>query len=1448
MTVGEVFLGAFLQVLFDRLAPHKLSLFPCEAGIRSELKQWKKKLLMIQAVLDDAEEKQTNNEAVKMWLDDLRDLAYDVEDILDEYATQVVETELMSKQPTNRFADYFSVLSDLSPSSLISKVNIESKIEDISSRLEDLCNQRNDLGLKDIAGASSSSLWRRRPSTCVPIEPAIYGRDEDISKILEMVLRDEADGAKFRAIPIVGMAGVGKTTLARQVYNDDAVKDFSIRIWVCVYYDFDILRISKAILESVTFSCCNLRDLNPVQVKLREAVAGKKFLLVLDDVWKMNYGSWEVLKSPFIAAAPGSKIILTTRSMEVASTVAGPTKSYELKLLSDDDCWSVFVKHAFQRGDVGAFQNSELIRKKVVEKCRGLPLVASSLGGLLHSKHRYDEWEDILNGSIWNLSDDDCDIFPTLKLSYHDLPSHLKRCFVYCALFPKDYEFEEKELVLLWMAEGLIQPSKNKQLEDIGSQYFHDLLSRSIFQKSSNGRVSLHYLFNDLAQWVSRGIMCRLDELEVDMESRRFERTRHCSYTSGTFDGTTKFEALQGVAELRTFLPLSPEHLSFRCFITSMVLFHLLPKCKKLRVMSLAGYRISELPNSIRGFRHLRYLDFSNTNIRSLPESASSLFNLQVLMLRNCFQLKKLPSNMGTLINLQHLDITGANLIRKMPLGMKELKCLRTLSNFIVGKSSGSDLQDLKNLKFLGGRLCISRLHNVTAPNRYTREEILREKKNLEVLSLNWRSQFDDSRNEEAEKNVLDMLQPHKNLKELTVRCYGGTRFSSWIGDPALSTMVILNLESCMNCTSLPSLGLLSRLKNLSIRRMKRIKSIGYEFYGETCSKPFQYLETLHFEDLQEWENWEPVRENEDVEIFPCLQELVISSCPKLSGKLPDYLPSLEKLVIYFCEQLVVSSSSFPVLCNMDINGCKGVTWTNPNDCDSLKSMKLLNISMFENCLKQDFQKVESLEIGNCEELMFLWQKNEICLEKQPQGLRSFTFLRKLIIEKCNALTSLPREMNHTTCLETLRIEDCHSLTFIMKSQLPLSLKLLEIKNCQNLRLLLDDKYETSPSSSSSSSDIQKEFVVDNSGSLKFLHIDHCPSLTCLSSSNQLPATLAQLEIRHCSQLKILTSRSQLPAKLTCLKIEDCPELTTLSSRFQLPATLTHLEIDGCSKLKSIVTSGQLPEALELLQIKRCPKLESIAEKFHNNKSLKDILISKCENLKSIPGSLNTLSSLTDICIFDCASLASFPEEGLPSTSLNNALIHRCENLNVLPNRWHSLSSLRKLSISECPSIISFPEEGFPTSLTSLSIKDLNIYQPLREWGLHKLTSLLELKISGSDEVTFPGLEMMLPTSLTLLTIKSFHHLKYLSSKGFLSLTSLESLTISGCQNLIFFPGMPSSLLQLYIKNCPLLENQCQRDKGQDWSKISHIPCVKFDDKFVYDPQEEDLYSISGSL
>ncbi|KDO39611.1 hypothetical protein CISIN_1g000594mg [Citrus sinensis] len=1401
------------------MSPELLKLAGQE-GVRSKLKKWQKTLKTIEAVLIDAEEKQLTDRAVKLWLDDLRDLAYDAEDVLDEFATEAGLRLLKKREASS--SRVRSLIQGVSSgaSSVMSGISMRPKIKEISSRLEELRKRTDVLQLEKIAGGSphTAAVRQRPPTTCLTSEPAVYGRDEDKARILDMVLEnDPSDAANFRVIPLVGMGGIGKTTLAQEVYNDKLTEAFEPKAWVCVSHDFDVLRISKAILESITLSPCDLKDLNSVQLKLKEAVFKKKFLIVLDDVWSERYDLWQALKSPFMAGAPGSRIIVTTRSMDVASTM-GSGKNYELelKLLSDDDRWSVFVNHAFEGRDAGTHGNFESARQRVVEKCKGLPLAARALGGLLRSKERVDEWRTILDSKIWNLQDK-TEIPSVLKLSYHHLPSHLKRCFAYCAILPKDYEFKEEELVLLWIAEGLIQQSEDsKELEDWGSKYFHDLLSRSMFQKSSNSesKYVMHDLVHDLAQWASGETWFRLDDqFSVDRQSKAFEKVRHSSYISnGPFHGMDKFKVLDKVENLRTFLPISVEERSFYFrHISPMVLSDLLPKCKKLRVLSLGRYLITEVPVSIGCLKHLRYLNFSNSWIQCLPEVITSLFNLEILILSNCWFLLKLPSSIGNLVNLHHLDIEGAYQLCELPLGMKELKCLRTLTNFIVGKDSGCALGELKNWKFLRGRLCISGLENVI-DSQEANEAKLREKNDLEVLKLEWRARGDgDSVDEDREKNILDMLKPHCKIKRLEIHSYGGTRFPSWVGDSSFSKVAVLILRNCQRSTSLPPLGQLCSLKDLTIGGMSALKSIGSEIYGEGCSKPFQSLQTLYFEDLQEWEHWEPNRDNDEhVQAFPRLRKLSIKKCPKLSGRLPNHLPSLEEIVIAGCMHLAVSLPSLPALCTMEIDGCKRLVCDGPSESKSPNKMTLCNISEFENWSSQKFQKVEHLKIVGCEGFA-----NEIRLGKPLQGLHSFTCLKDLhigicptlvslrnicflsslseiTIEHCNALTSLTDGMIHNNAqLKVLRIKGCHSLTSIAREHLPSSLKAIEVEDCKTLQSVLDDRENSCTSSS-----VLEKNIKSSSGTyldLESLSVFNCPSLTCLCGG-RLPVTLKRLDIKNCDNFKVLTSECQLPV------------------------------------------------AVEELTIISCSNLESIAERFHDDACLRSTWISNCENLKSLPKGLSNLSHLHRISISGCHNLASLPEDALPS-NLVGVLIENCDKLKA-PLPTGKLSSLQQLFLKKCPGIVFFPEEGLSTNLTSVGISGDNIYKPLVKWGFHKLTSLRELSIHGcSDAVSFPEVEkgVILPTTLTSIGISDFPKLERLSSKGFQYLVSLEHLRVISCPNFTSFPeaGFPSSLLSLEIRGCPLLENKCKKGKGQEWPKIACIPYPLIDSKFIRDPSEE---------
>ena len=340
-------------------------------------------------------------------------------------------------------------------------------------------------------------------------------------------------------------------------------------------------------------------------------------------------------------------------------------------------------------------------------------------------------------------------------------------------------------------------------------------------------------------------------------------------------------------------------------------------------------------------------------------------------------------------------------------------------------------------------------------------------KKNLDVLVMKW--QFDDLQVTRVAVDVLDMLRPPSMVKELFIEGYAGEKFPTWLGDPSFSNMVLLSIENCKNCTSLPAIGQLPSLKDVVIKGMAKVRSIGPEFYGKSCLKPFQSLEKLCFKNMQEWQDWIPRGGGYE---FPRLYELTIYRCPKLQGNLPHHLPSLENFLVHQCKQMFVSIPSLPMLHELEIVGCKKVRSENTMQLSSLKSV-FFSIPM-PNILKEKFMqrltKIEYLKIYDCKELTTsLWQDRleslvRLYIKSCPRlvNISLPSTLRTITIESCHALNSLP--ISNCTCLEHATIEGCASLSSISRGKLPPSLKRLDVHNCENL-LFVADVGEASSSS-----------------------------------------------------------------------------------------------------------------------------------------------------------------------------------------------------------------------------------------------------------------------------------------------------------------------------------------------------------------------------------------------
>jgi len=1196
-TLGGALFGAVLQLLFDRLdSSHVLDYFRRRKLNEKLLYKLKVKLLSINNVIDDAEQKQFSNSSVKAWLDEVKDAVFDAEDLLDEIDYEFFKRKLKAESHTS--AKKVWNFLKASPKSFFDK-KIESRMEQVLEQIEFLSSQKGDLGLKyvscvGVGSESVSKVTQKLPSTSLVVESVIYGREEEKEMILNWLSSDTDNHNQLEVFSIVAMGGMGKTTLAQHVYNDTRIEEakFDLKAWVCVSDEYNAFNVTREILEAFHESIDDSRNLEMVQGRLKEKLTGRKFLLVLDDVWNEDRDQWKSLQTPLKYGAKGSKILVTTRSSKVATTVQSH-KVHELKQLEEDHSWQVFAKYAFQDNNHQLNPEVEHIGKKIVEKCKGLPLALETIGCLLHTKSSVSEWDSVLASKIWGLPKEDSKIIPALLLSYYHLPSHLKRCFAYCALFPKDQEFDKESLIFLWMAENFLQCSQqSKSPEVLGELYFDDLLSRSFFQKSIKDNKTcfvMHDLLNDLAKYVCGDICFRLG---VDEEKTQL-KTRHLSLVTNEDQYSDGFRSLYNAKRLRTFMPTSRRINIDYYWDCKIPMDELFSKFKFLRVLSLSCCRgLKEVPGLVGDLKHLRSLDLSSTLIEKLPDSTCSLFNLQILKLNSCFNLKELPSNLHKLTNLCRLELMKTD-VRKMPVHLGKLKNLQVLmSSFRVGQSSEFNIQQLGDLSLRGG-LTIEDLQNILNPLDAVAAD-LKSKRNLVELRLKWNRSWNLA-DSIKQREVLENLQPSKHLEKLSIWNYGGAEFPSWLANTSLFSVVSLSLEGCQYCTCLPSLGLLPYLKDLTISGLGGIESINADFFGSSSSS-FSSLETLKFSFMYAWENWEC---QAVTAAFPLLQHLSIRHCPKLKGNLPKKLLHLRNLLICECKELVASAPGALEICELDLQDCGKLQFDyHPT---ALRRLTVIGDNTME--LSLDFLCESKTNIPvSCYDLLETLDINGGCDSLMSISLDLFPKLHRLCLKNCRNLQTISQGRTHNH-LKDLQIIDCPQFRSFPAEGLSAPwLESFAIKRLHRLKSLPRHMHILLPS-------------------LTSLLIHECPQMEFLCDGG-LPSNLENLNISNCSRLvaslkgplgantslqtlsvqkvdvECFPSEGFLPTSLTCLIIRDFPHLKTLDYKGLCnPSSLKKLTLFDCPKIRCLPEEG-LPKSISTLRILgNCPLLKESSQK-----------------------------------------------------------------------------------------------------------------------------------------------------------------------------------------------------------------------------------------------------------
>ncbi|KAM4077871.1 hypothetical protein ACJW30_12G172900 [Castanea mollissima] len=804
---AETFVFNIAQKVLEKLGSLAFQEARLIWGAESDLGRFEKTLSTVKAVLLDAEEQQVHNQELTVWLGQLREVFYDAQDVLDEFECEALRKQVVEMQgsTTRKVRRFFS-----SSNPLIFRTKMAHKVKEIRARLDEVAADRAKFHLSP--RSDDRHVVRGTEMTYSFVQPSdVIGRDHDKENIVEHLM-GPSDGQSISVVTVVGIGGLGKTALAKLVFNDERVKEhFELKCWVCVSDKFVLKQLLVKMIKSITSENRSDLDEEQLQVLLRNNLDGKKFFLVLDDVWNEDRGKWIELRNLLMGGANGSKILVTTRSPTIASMM-GAMSTFNLKGLLHQDCLSLFIKWAFDEGKEGQHTNLVEIGDAIVKKCKGVPLAVKSLGSLLYSKLDERDWLFVRDNEMWKLNRKEGDILSVLQLSYNKMPSYLKQCFAFLSLFPKDYEFMTFELIPLWMANGLLQSPNENELEDIGNQYIDELHSRCFLEDyidlGYTREFKIHDLAHDLALSSAQS-ECLIINCQIQNISKK---VWHVSHTDNTWQNEIVLKCLQKSKSLRTILSMvegvGPSTKSFVDLCIS--------KFRYLRVLDLSDSSFEVLPSSIGTMKHLRLLDLSsNCRIHKLPNSICKLQNLETLDLNGCEKLEELPKDIRYLIRLKIFCVTTKQ--KSLPECPNSLRFL-VLSNCGNLESLVEMMQVCTSLRVLYIDNCGGLISLLPTLKFLTMLEVL-VIQNCERLDL---TKMEDSQDDfPTSLRVLGFI----GLPQLVA-------MPDWIKRSA-NSLQILVIDSCPNLTAFPEwLVNLESLRRLTILSCPKLSALSK---GKLC-------------------------------------------------------------------------------------------------------------------------------------------------------------------------------------------------------------------------------------------------------------------------------------------------------------------------------------------------------------------------------------------------------------------------------------------------------------------------------------------------------------------------------------------------------------------------------------------------------------------------------------